>query len=203
MSKLTAQHVITYLQQHPDFLIGQPQLLAQLELQQKTQGAISLVHIQQRQLREHNTALKHQIATMAKHAEQNELVYRLFSLCHRQLWSSYDFNTLASNLRSIICTSPAINECKLVKYAPEFNSLIAHRFNHSGHYLGRVNQQERELLFNKNTQSSAIYLIGDTKNPLAILAFGSDDETHFEPTQDNLFVLDFIRSLQVRLLELA
>lgn len=58
MSELTKQQVIDYLQQHPDFLIEQPKLLAQLELQQQVQGATSLVHIQQRQLREHNTQLK-------------------------------------------------------------------------------------------------------------------------------------------------
>ena len=51
MSELTKQQVIDYLQQHPDFLINQPALLAQLELQQQVQGATSLVHIQQRQLR--------------------------------------------------------------------------------------------------------------------------------------------------------
>jgi uncharacterized protein YigA (DUF484 family) len=203
MSELTKQQVIDYLQQHPNFLINQPALLAQLELQQQVQGATSLVHIQQRQLREHNTQLKHQIETMTKHATQNELVYRLFSQCHRQLWSNYDFNTLASNLRNIICMSPTINECKLVRYDSAFEGLVKHRLSDSNHYLGRVNQQERDLLFNDDTQSTALYLIGEPTNPYAILAFGSHDENHFEPSQDNLFVLDFVRSLQIRLLELA
>ncbi|MEM7150950.1 MAG: DUF484 family protein, partial [Pseudomonadota bacterium] len=132
-----------------------------------------------------------------------ELVYRLFSQCHRQLWSNYDFNTLASNLRNIICMSPTINECKLVRYDSAFEGLVKHRLSDSNHYLGRVNQQERDLLFNDDTQSTALYLIGEPTNPYAILAFGSHDENHFEPSQDNLFVLDFVRSLQIRLLELA
>jgi len=38
---------------------------------------------------------------------------------------------------------------------------------------------------------------------VAILAFGSDDVNHFEPAKDSFFVLDFVRSLQLRLLELA
>jgi uncharacterized protein YigA (DUF484 family) len=140
---------------------------------------------------------------MGKYALQNEWVYRLFSQCHHQLWSNDNFNTLAGNLRNIICTSPTINECKLVRYDPSFDGFIKHRLSASNNYLGRVNQQERDLLFNNDTQSAAIYLIGDLQNPQAILAFGSHDENHFEPAQDNLFVLDFVRSLQIRLLALA
>ena len=133
----------------------------------------------------------------------NELIYRLFSECHRQLWTNYDFTTLASNLRNIICTNPSINECHLVKYDKKFDDLLAHRLQDTGTYLGRVNQQERDLLFSDSTQSTALYLIGNTKHPVAILAFGSDDVNHFEPAKDSFFVLDFVRSLQLRLLELA
>ncbi|MDN3384588.1 DUF484 family protein [Pseudoalteromonas sp. APC 3358] len=203
MSELSKEQVIDYLHQHPDFLVQHPELLTQLELQQQAQGATSLVHIQQRQLREHNTLLKNQIDAMSKHATQNELVYRLFSQCHRQLWNHDDFDTLANNLRNIICSSEDVNDCKLVKYNPKYDELIAHRLTHSGHYLGRINQQERELLFSEDTQSVAIYLIGDTKHPIAILAFGSSNVNHFEPAQDNLFVLDFINALHLRLQKLA
>ncbi|ALQ06700.1 DUF484 family protein [Pseudoalteromonas fuliginea] len=203
MTELNKEQVIDYLQQHPDFLIQHPELLVQLELQQQTQGATSLVHIQQRQLRERNTLLKNQIETMSQHATQNEFVYRLFSQCHRQLWSNYDFNTLASNLQNIICTNPTISNCKLLKYNKNYDELIAHRLTNSSHYLGRIDQQESLLLFNETTQSTAIYLIGEAVNPIAILAFGSNNANHFEPTQDNLFALDFVRSLQLRLLELA
>ena len=140
---------------------------------------------------------------MSKHATQNELVYRLFTQCHRQLWSNYDFNTLASNLQNIVCTSPTISDCKLIKYAPKYDGLIKHRLTSSNYYLGRIHQQECNLLFSDATQSVAIYLIGAVKKPTAILAFGSDDANHFAPEQDNLFVLDFVRSLQLRLLELA
>jgi uncharacterized protein len=203
MSELTAAQVVAYLQQHPDFLLQHPELLAQLELQQQAPGATSLVHIQQRQLREHNTQLKNSMATMRKHAAENELVYRLFSQCHRELWGNYDFNTLASNVKNIICSSPQISACKLVKYEAKYSELVTHRLAENGYYLGRINQQERSLLFSDNIHSTAIYLIGGINKPIAILAFGSDDANHFEPAQDNLFVLDFVRSLHLRLLELA
>ncbi|AQP99869.1 hypothetical protein B0W48_08740 [Pseudoalteromonas aliena] len=203
MSELSKKQVIDYLQQHPEFLVQHPELLAQLELQQQAQGTTSLVHIQQRQLREHNSRLKNQIDTMSKHATQNELVYRLFTQCHRQLWSNYDFNTLASNLQNIICTNPDIDDCRLIKYAAKYDGLVKHRLSNASYYLGRIHQQERDLLFSETTQSVAIYLIGDTKKPTAILAFGSNNANHFAPEQDNLFVLDFVRSLQLRLLELA
>jgi uncharacterized protein len=203
MSELTAQQVVAFLQQHPDFLIQHPELLAQLELQQQTQSATSLVHIQQRQLREHNTRLKNSIETMAQHAAENELIYRLFSQCHRELWGNNDFATLAINVKNIICSSPLINECQLVKYENKYSELMTHRLTDTGYYLGRVNQQERNLLFSDNIQSTAIYLIGGMKKPIAILAFGSDKADHFEPAQDSLFVMDFVRALHLRLLELA
>ena len=203
MSKQTEQQIAEYLKAHPDFIVNNPDVLAGLELHQQTEAATSLVHIQQRQLREHNTLLKNKIATLIEQAKENELIYRLFSECHRQLWTNYDFTTLASNLRNIICTNPSINECHLVKYDKKFDDLIAHRLQDTGTYLGRVNQQERDLLFSDSTQSTALYLIGNTKHPVAILAFGSHDVNHFEPAKDSFFVLDFVRSLQLRLLELA
>ena len=203
MSKLTEQHVAEYLKAHPDFLINNPDVLATLELQQQTAAATSLVHIQQRQLREHNTLLKNKIEQLVAQAKENELIHRLFSECHRQLWTNYDFKTLANNLRNIICTNPLINECQLVKYEKKYDDLIAHRLQNDGIYLGRVNQQERDLLFSESTQSTALYLIGNSNHPVAILAFGSDDVNHFEPAKDSFFVLEFVRSFQIRLLELA
>ncbi|MCK8129846.1 DUF484 family protein [Pseudoalteromonas sp. 2CM39R] len=203
MSKLTEQQIAEYLKAHPNFFIKNPDVLAEVELQQQTAGTTSLVHIQQRQLREHNTLLKNKIDQLVEQAKENELIYRLFSDCHRQLWTNYDFTTLASNLRNIICTNPSINECHLVKYDKKYDELIAHRLQNDGIYLGRVSQQERDLLFSDTTQSTALYLIGNTKHPVAILAFGSDDVNHFEPAKDSFFVLEFVRSLQLRLLELA
>lgn len=203
MSEIKKQHVIDYLQQHPDFLIQHPALLAQLELQQQTQGAVSLVHIQQRQLREHNTQLKNKIESMNQHAAQNERVYRLFNECHRQLWCNNDFDMLASNLHTIICKATHISDCKLIKYDAKYDDLIAHRLTSSNYYLGRINHQERALLFSDTIQSTALYLIGEVKNPIAILALGSDDINHFSPVQDTLFSLDFVRSLKQRLREFA
>ncbi|TMN71833.1 DUF484 domain-containing protein [Pseudoalteromonas sp. S1727] len=202
MSQITPEQVADFLRENPCFLQQNSDLLAQLELQQHAQGATSLVHIQQRQLREHNTMLKSKIASLIAHAKENELIYSLFSECHRQLWTNYDFKTLAINLRNIICTNPAISECHLLKYESKFDELIAHRLQPGGIYLGRVNQQERDLLFKIDIQSSALYLIGNSQHPIAILAFGSADPNHFEPAKDSLFVLEFVRSLQLRLLEL-
>ncbi|NMR24543.1 DUF484 family protein [Pseudoalteromonas sp. NEC-BIFX-2020_015] len=202
LSKLTNEQVSEFLLENPDFLLQNPALLTQLELQQHAQGATSLVHIQQRQLREHNAMLKHKIDELIEHAKENEQIYSLFSECHRQLWTNYDFKTLAVNLRNIICTNAAISECHLLKYDTKFDDLITHRLMNDGTYLGRVSQQERDLLFRPQTQSTALYLIGNSKHPVAILAFGSDDANHFEPAKDSLFVLEFVRSLQLRLLEL-
>ena len=203
MSKLTEQQIAQYLTENPDFFIKQPELLADIELHQQAAGATSLVHIQQRQLREHNTFLKNKIDQLLEQAKENELIYRLFSECHRQLWTNYDFKTLAINLRNIICTNPLINECHLVKYEKKFDDLITHRLQNDGIYLGRINQQECDLLFSGSIQSPALYLIGNTAHPVAILAFGSHDVNHFEPAKDSFFVLEFVRSLQLRLLELA
>ncbi|OUS73752.1 hypothetical protein B5G52_03000 [Pseudoalteromonas sp. A601] len=202
MSKITKQQVSDFLADNPDFLLQNPDLLTQLELQQHAQGATSLVHIQQRQLREHNTKLKAQIEQLIEQATENESIYRLFSQCHRQLWTNYDFKTLAINLRNIICTNPAISECHLVRYEAKYDALIEHRLKDTGTYLGRVSQQERDLLFAEQTQSTALYLICNNQHPVAILAFGSLDANHFEPAKDSFFVLEFVRSLQLRLLEL-
>ena len=58
-----------------------------------------------------------------------------------------------------------------MKYTPKYDELIEHRLTHSAHYLGRINQQEWNLLFSDTTQSVAIYLIGDSKKPYRYFGF--------------------------------
>ncbi|MBQ4834097.1 DUF484 family protein [Pseudoalteromonas sp. MMG010] len=203
MNELTPQQVAEFLQQHPDFLVQRPALLAELELQQQAKGATSLVHIQQRQLREHNTALKNKIEQLTQHAAQNELIYRLFSQCHKQLSTHSDFNALASSLSQVICSNSGIDECQLVKYSTKFDKLINHRLSNSSYYLGRMNSDEHALFFQPTTRSCAVFLIGEKTKPVAFLALGSHNENHFDPAQDTLFAMDFVHSLALRLQALA
>lgn len=72
--------VAAWLREHPDFLAGEPELLAELRIPHAS-GAASLVELQLEQLRRDNDALKRRLAHLSKVAGQNErLLFRLHRL---------------------------------------------------------------------------------------------------------------------------
>ncbi len=199
MNTLTEQQVADYLLQTPDFLLLHHHVLESLNLQQEQAGTHSLFMRQQRVLRERNQQLIEQQQQLIHIAKKNEIIYQVFSACHRHLLIHNSFDELALNITTLICNELTLKECKLIKYKPELDSIISHRLTEQVQYLGRINKKEQEILFASHCQSTALYLIGEPKHPLAILAFSSDDDAHFSPTQDSFFILEFVKALAIKL----
>ncbi|AOT09989.1 DUF484 family protein [Pseudoalteromonas luteoviolacea] len=203
-TNLSAQDVMTFLQQNPDFLLEHPYLLLDMNLHVQHQGAPNLALMQQRLLREENTKLKKQISTMIDSARENELIFKLFSDCQRALWYCKNFQELADILADTLSQSPKISVCQLIPYDTTLEELVSRRFNKLSRYLGRLDLEEQKLLFSGFAcQSVALYLLGPSDKPTAILAFASGCADHFSPDNGNLFVNELVSSLQIRLKELA
>ena len=47
---------------------------------------------------------------------------------------------------------------------------------------------EQQGLFAGHIHSVALVLISDKQQPLALLAFGSEQDDHFQPSMDKLFI---------------
>ncbi|MEO2269137.1 DUF484 family protein [Pseudoalteromonas sp. YIC-656] len=202
MSELSKEQVAEYLQQNPDFFLQHPHLFAVMNFGGAHESVASLQLRQQQLLREQNQHLQHQLQQLISQAKQNEQVYQVFSACHRQLMSDCEFIELAQGLEELICAQLHISECKLVKFTPDLQPLLDKRLNNS-HYLGRLSEQEQSLIFNNPSKSAALYLIGEPEAPIALLAFASEDELHFEPAQDSFFIFEFVKALQERLATLS
>ncbi|KZN63177.1 hypothetical protein N473_17255 [Pseudoalteromonas luteoviolacea CPMOR-1] len=201
---LTAQEVMGFLQQNPGFLLEHPYLLLDMNLHVQHQGAPNLALMQQRVLREENAKLKKQIAAMVDSARENELIFKLFSDCQRALWYCNNFQELADILADTLSQSPKISVCQLIPYDNTLEELVNRRFNKLSRYLGRLDLQEQTLLFSGFACNSvALYLLGPSDKPTAILAFASECADHFSPDNGNLFVNELVSSLQIRLKELA
>ncbi|MFY8275519.1 DUF484 family protein [Pseudoalteromonas sp. SSDWG2] len=202
MSDLDDNQVALYLQEHPDFFLQHPEVFALMNFGTSVESVASLQLRQQQVLREQNQNLQQQLAQLIQQAKQNEQVYQVFSACHRQLMTDCEFMDLAQGLETLICDQLHISECKLVKFSDALTPLLDKRLHENNHYLGRLSEQEQALIFNGECKSAALYLIGETDAPLALLAFASLDELHFEPAQDSFFIFEFVKALQERLASL-
>jgi uncharacterized protein YigA (DUF484 family) len=201
MNKLSEQQVVDYLEENTDFLVNNPNLLSQLDLIQQQTGVSSLAIRQQKILREKNQDLKQNLADLIKIAKKNESIFQTFSACYRDLMVTDNFDDLSKQLKHVICQDSEIKECQLIQYHIKLNSIITHRLTEHKHYLGRPTQDEISILFNEDCQSIALYLIGDIDSPLGVLAFSSDDPFHYTPSQDNLFIKEFVQALAIKLSE--
>ena len=99
-----AKAVIAYLRRHPDFLDKHPELLAEMELTHRCEGATSLIEKQVQTLRSTNQQLAGQLSTLLKVAREND---RLSERMHRltlQLMNAHSLDdvyiTLDEGLRS-------------------------------------------------------------------------------------------------------
>jgi uncharacterized protein YigA (DUF484 family) len=206
-SPIDEQQICDYLIRHPDFFTRHQYVLLELELHAKSQGLPNLALQQQRLLREQNNQLNAQLATTARLAVDNERVFRLFSECQRQLWRCSSFSELANHLADTLCQSPHVIACELLPFRPDLTTLINARLSQDCSYLGRLSAKEHALLWHKDSvphaRSVALYLIGNVQKPEAILAFASDEAAHFSSDNDNLFIDEFITSLELRLTDLA
>ncbi len=95
---ITEDQVIKYLQQHPDFFVQQPNLLAELRLPHDSGGAISLVERQVAILRERNMDMRHRLSKLLDNARDND---RLFDKTKRLVLALLESSSLNDAINSL------------------------------------------------------------------------------------------------------
>lgn len=110
---VTDEQVSAFLLEHPQFLSRQPELLAQLELDNSPAGTISLAQRQHQQLRHKNQQLQEQLHALIDNAKSNaEIQQRVNSLC-LNLMDCQDLPTLISTLFSQLVAEFSADEVAL------------------------------------------------------------------------------------------
>lgn len=189
---IAAEVVSDYLQDHPEFFQQRPQLLASLRISHQQRGSVSLVERQLEMQREKIQVLEDDITRLMSIARQNEQLFMAFNQLQAQLYQAQSLQQAQAGLQQFIDSMPQVHAYQLIRFADEdidrFQLLLSRRLDEQGVYLGRLNKEEQKVLFPNHIHSVALVVIRQAKKPLALLAFGSEHDDHFQPDMDQLFL---------------
>ena len=179
---LSAEEVLRFLQEHPDFFEQHPGLLEQLRLPHGRDGAISLVERQIRVLRERQAASRERLAELIRVARGNDLLAaRMHQLALRLLHARTAAEVHAqveTSMREDFEVSPA----RLLLDGPllqTLESLLSAGRPRCGHFA----EEQRTAVFGdfgSSIGSMAIVPVGSGANRGA-LVLGSEDPQRFNP----------------------
>lgn len=203
---LAASVVEDYLQQHPDFFQHYPAILPQLRLPHQQRGTVSLVERQLELQREKIYLLEEDITRLMSVARQNEHIFIALNALHISIHQANSFNDITIALQQFADAMPQVKYCRLLGLEQgktdlqPYQLLLNRRLQTQGVYLGRLNQEEQQGIFPVQVHSVALLRIDPNSNasntePLAILAFGSELDDHFQPGMDVLFLRHLVTLL--------
>ena len=203
---LAASVVEDYLQQNPDFFLRYPDILSQLRLPHQQRGTVSLVERQLELQREKIHLLEEDITRLMSVARQNEHIFIALNALHISIHQANTFSDITGALQQFANSMPQVKYCRLLGLEQgktdlqPYQLLLNRRLQAQGVYLGRLNQEEQQGLFPAQVHSVALLRIDanpatNSKEPLAILAFGSELDDHFQPEMDVLFLRHLVTLL--------
>jgi uncharacterized protein YigA (DUF484 family) len=202
--QISEKDVADYLQQHPDFFLSCPDVLADLHVHHQNKGVVSLTQLQSEQYRDKIKALKKQLQKLLDNAKRNETIYTTYAKLNLAIVQCESFGQLQEVLNSELCESLGLTHAHVYPFVsdklpaqmvmPEIQqrSLVEKKLNRSHYYFGRLGQNEKQLLFpGEVAESVALMTIGESK-PVALLAIASDNALHFTPDMDTT-LLSYLR----------
>ena len=203
---IDAEQVAVYLLENPDFFIQFPQIIEQISIPHIHKGSVSLMELQGEKLRKKVRSLSHKLDQLIFIAKQNEAIYRIYADLNMRILKCTKFSDLTFILEEVIqenlqLASVTLKPFKGAHALPEIQRrlFIEKRFKTQQFFFGRLSDHERKLLFaDQEANSVALLLIGDL-GELGILAIGSKDPGHFNPSMDTLLITQLQQFLGVLL----
>jgi len=205
--------VAAWLREHPDFLAGQPELLAELRVPHEA-GAASLIEHQLEVLRRDNEALKRRLTHLSRVAGQNErLLLRLHKLTlslvaaetvetmvHRLDAGLHDeFEADRARLLLDAKSRPAGLDHPMVGHLPaDRPDWLTELIGVQRPLCGRLTREKRATLLGADGEtlgSVAVLPLGAD----ALLAIGATADDRFHPEMGTLFLELLTAALRFRL----
>lgn len=200
--ELVATSVVAdYLQQHPDFFQHYPELLPLLRLPHQQRGTVSLVERQLELQREKIHLLQEDITRLMSVARQNEHIFLALNALHITVHQAKSLTDVQQALQAFADAMPQVKYCRLLGLEQPgadlspYQLLLSRRLQQQPVYLGRLNKEEQHDIFPAKVHSVALLRIDQQDTPLAILAFGSELDDHFQPEMDVLFLRHLVTLL--------
>ena len=214
VAAITAEQVVSYLENNPDFFIEQDDLLAQLRIPHMRGSTISLVERQVAVLRERNLEMRNRLTQLMDVARDND---RLFDKTRRLILEMLDAQTLDELVSAVddsLRHSFGVPFVGLTLFTDKHISVgrsqtLKSAQQHIGGLLaggkalcGVLRLKELEFLFGKSQAAeikSAAVAALEYQGIQGVLAVGSDDQQHYSNSMDTLF-LTYLADVLARLL---
>lgn len=210
----TEEQVVTYLKSHPDFFIGQEDLLMQMRIPHTRGSSISLVERQMMVLRERNTDIHNRLAHLMNVARDND---RLFDKVRRLVLEVLDAQSLDElmgvvddSLRhsfQVAFSGLIVFSDKQISVGRSTSLKIAQQqigglLVGGKAFCGVLRPKQLEFLFGDEHAAqikSAAVVALDYQGIQGVLAVGSSDQQHYSNTMDTLF-LTYLADVLARVL---
>lgn len=210
----TEEQVVAYLKSHPDFFIGQEDLLMQMRIPHTRGSSISLVERQMMVLRERNTDIHNRLAHLMNVARDND---RLFDKVRRLVLEVLDaqsldelmgvvddslrhsFKVAFSGLIVFSDKQVSVGRSTSLKTAQQ---QIGGLLVGGKAFCGVLRPKQLEFLFGDEQAAqikSAAVVALDYQGIQGVLAVGSSDQQHYSNTMDTLF-LTYLADVLARVL---
>lgn len=187
--------VAKYLLEHPSFLIENPDLLLQLQVQIQDNGVVSLTQLQTEHSREKIKQLKSQLEQLIDNARRNELIYKTYAELNLDLARASSIEEIKTCIQYHLVESLGLETAQLMLMASskeetklseiQHRSIFDKKLANTYFYFGRVGKVEKTALFpNANAESVALIKLSAQVNSheaIGLLAIASDNPTHFQP----------------------
>ena len=206
--KIKAEQIAAYLQGHANFFNDHPQLVRELKIPTDSGIAISLVEFQVRKLREHIQLLERENDHMIETARINSVLFEKTRTLVLSLLNASDLDDLSVVLDEKLANGFDIPIVRLL-LSDQFNvpdsvalvkpisakdlkegGSLAHAISYKEPWVGRVTADRKKQLFGKESKAveSCATLALIRGHTYGLLALGHPDATHFQSSQDTLFL---------------
>ena len=206
--KIKAENVVAYLQDHVNFFYDHPELVRELKIPTDSGAAVSLVEFQLRKLREQIQLLERENDHMIETARINSVLFEKTRALVLSLLNAGDLDDLSVVLDEKLANGFDIPIVRLL-LSDQFNvpdsialispikaqefkegGNLAHAISDKEPWVGRLNADRRKQLFGIESQAveSCATMALIRGHTYGLLALGHPDATHFQSSQDTLFL---------------
>ena len=206
--KIKAEQVAAYLEDHVNFFYDHPELVRELKIPTDSGVAVSLVEFQLRKLREQIQLLERENDHMIETARINSVLFEKTRALVLSLLNAGDLDDLSVVLDEKLANGFDIPIVRLL-LSDQFNvpdsialispikaqefkegGNLAHAISDKEPWVGRLTADRRKQLFGKESQAveSCATLALIRGHTYGLLALGHPDATHFQSSQDTLFL---------------
>lgn len=207
--EISEEQVTEYLRKHPDFFIGQDDLIADISLPHESGKAISLLERQVTVLRERGLDARHKLNNLLENARNNDQLFDTTRNLVLSLLRAENTTELAETTQDQLTNHASIDACEFIlvehdnlnvsqsirTYPPnKLKQDFKDVFRLKRTYCGALEKWQLELLFSKSLdgiKSTALCPVTHNGEILALLVFGNQSKDYFNVQLDTLF-LDFI-----------